>query len=307
MKGLELARAYFEKYKDLIIEAAPSLAPFLAFGLVGSGSECYELDDDISTDHDFEPGFCIFVKSDLDRKDMFLLERAYSKLPKEFLGYRRSIIENNRHGLITIDDFYKQKIGNLDYESVGLDWFLVPEHFLSEATNGEVFLDNYKLFSEIREKIKYYPEDIRLKKIAGHLMMLKQSGIYNYQRCIKRGDSAAAQLSIYEYVKGAIELVFLLNKTYKPYYKLQFRYLNKLSILSELSSSFEYLISTDNSSDMVKLKTDMIEDINNMILDEVKKQGLSKELCYDLENNANSVNNQIENANIRNLDILYAV
>ena len=307
MKGLELAKAYFEEYKNTILESVPQLSPFLAFGFVGSGSECYCLDDDISTDHDFEPGFCIFVPENIDRRDMFLLERAYAKLPKEFLGYKRSILENNRHGVITIEDFYKQKIGNLDYESVCLDWFRVPEHFLSEATNGEVFLDNLKEFSSIREKIKYYPEDIRLKKLAGSLMILKQSGIYNYQRCIQRSDTAAAQLSIYEYVKSAIEVVFLLNKKYKPYYKLEFRYLNKLDILSELSTSLEYLISTDNTSDMVKLKADMIEDINNMILDEVKKQGLSKELCYDLENNANSVNNQIKDANIRNLDILYAV
>ena len=42
-----------------------------------------------------------------------------------------------------------------------------------------------------------------------------------------------------------------------------------------------------------------------MILDEVKKQGLSSELCSDLENNAFSVNNHIKDPTIRNLDILY--
>ena len=307
MKGLELAKAYFNEYKNQIIEACPDIASSLAFGLVGGGSECYELDDDISTDHDFEPAFCIFVPESLSRKDMFLLERAYAKLPKEFLGYKRSIIENERHGVITIEDFYKQKIADLDYNALGLDWFRIPEHFLSEATNGEVFLDNFGLFSSIREHIKYYPEDIRLKKLASNLILMKQAGVYNYQRCIKRSDTAAAQMSIFEYVNSALEVIYLLNKVYKPYYKLEFRYLNKLSILKELSPSLEYLISTDNSLDMSKLKADMIEDINNMILEEVKKQSLSKELCLDLENNAMSVNNQIKDVNIRNLDILYAV
>ena len=44
-----------------------------------------------------------------------------------------------------------------------------------------------------------------------------------------------------------------------------------------------------------------------MILDEIKKQNLSKEFCYDLENNAFSINNKISNEQIRNLDILYAL
>lgn len=307
MKGLELAKAYFEEYKDLIYESCPNLIPMLAFGLVGSGSECYKLDDDISTDHDFEPGFCIFVPSNIDRRDIFLLERAYAKLPKEYMGFKRSVLINPRRGVIEINDFYNQKIANLNYEEVGIDWFKVPQHYLSEATNGEVFLDNLGEFSKIREKIKYYPEDIRLKKLAGNLIIMKQSGIYNYPRCVQRDDLGAAQMAIFEYVKSAIEAIFLLNKVYKPYYKLEFKYLKQLSILPSLATPFEYLISSDNTSDIFKLKKEMIEDINNLILDEVKKQGLSKELCSDLENNAISINNQIKDANIRNLDILYGI
>ena len=62
---------------------------------------------------------------------------------------------------------------------------------------------------------------------------------------------------------------------------------------------------TDNSNEMFKGKLEIINDINEMILDEVKKQGLSSELCSDLENNAFSVNNHIKDPAIRNLDILY--
>ena len=44
-----------------------------------------------------------------------------------------------------------------------------------------------------------------------------------------------------------------------------------------------------------------------MIIDEIKNQNLSKEFCSDLENNAFSINDKIENEEIRNLDILYAI
>ena len=305
MKGLELSKQYYLKYKDELLSSVSDLKDQLCFGLVGGGSECYGFDDDISIDHDFEPAFCIFVPKDMQRSDQFRIERAYAKLPKEFMGYKRSILDSGRHGLLIIEDFYKDKISNLDYNSVSIDWFKIPEHYLSEATNGEIYEDNLDLFTSIRKKIEYYPEDIRLKKIASNLIMMKQSGIYNYQRCLERNETGAAQMAIYEYVKAAINVIFLLNKVYMPYYKWQFRYLKNLKILSELAHVLEYLISIDNTNKDAKLE--IIEDINNMILDEIKKQNLSKEFCYDLENNAFSINNKISNEQIRNLDILYAL
>ena len=305
MKGLELSKQYFLKYKDELLASIGDLKDQLCFGLVGGGSECYGFDDDISIDHDFEPAFCIFVPKDMNRSDQFRIERAYAKLPKEFMGYKRSILDSGRHGLLIIEDFYKDKISNLDYNNISIDWFKIPEHYLSEATNGEIYEDNLGLFTSIRKKIEYYPEDIRLKKIASNLIMMKQTGIYNYQRCLDHNETGAAQMAIYQYVKATINVIFLLNKVYMPYYKWQFRYLKDLKILSELSSVLEYLISIDNSNK--DAKKEMIEDINNMILDEIKKQNLSKEFCYDLENNAFSINNKISNEQIRNLDILYAL
>ncbi|MBO7292460.1 MAG: hypothetical protein J6V07_00835, partial [Clostridia bacterium] len=91
MKGLELSEAYFRTHGLPMLERDfPGLLPHLAAGLLGSGSECFGYDDDLSTDHDFEPGFCLFLPSEevVDRRTAFLLERAYAALPAEFMGYR---------------------------------------------------------------------------------------------------------------------------------------------------------------------------------------------------------------------------
>ena len=62
MNGLELSRAFFEECGRPMLEAQfPDLMPYLAAGLFGSGSECFGYDDDVSRDHDFEPGFCLFL------------------------------------------------------------------------------------------------------------------------------------------------------------------------------------------------------------------------------------------------------
>ena len=83
MNGLELSeRFYLECGKPMLEEQFPALLPYLAAGLLGSGSECAGFDDETSRDHDFEPGFCLFLPGEdlIDRRTEFLLERAYAKL-----------------------------------------------------------------------------------------------------------------------------------------------------------------------------------------------------------------------------------
>ncbi len=79
MKGLEISRKYYEEYGlPMLKEQFPEVMNLLAVGLVGSGSECFGFDDEVSRDHDFDPGFCIFLpdESVVDRRTEFQLERA---------------------------------------------------------------------------------------------------------------------------------------------------------------------------------------------------------------------------------------
>ena len=221
--------------------------PFLSAGLVGSGSEVLGYDDEISEDHDFEPGFCLLLPGEdiIDRRTAFLLERAYAKLPKEFMGYQRSMIGpvgGARHGVLRMDEFFQEKIGSPDgILSVG-QWLSLPEQTLAEVTGGEVFFDGLGEVTKIRERLKYYPEDIRLKKLAGELLIMAQSGQYNYQRCLKHGEKGAAQLAAIEFAKSTMHTVFLLNRVYEPYYKWSFRAMRELSLLSLEAELLEYLI-----------------------------------------------------------------
>lgn len=56
MKGMELAKAYWEEYGwPMIRDQFPEYTEIIAAGLTGSGSECFGFDDEVSQDHDFEP------------------------------------------------------------------------------------------------------------------------------------------------------------------------------------------------------------------------------------------------------------
>ena len=313
MKGIEISKAYFEEYGRPMLEKDFSdILPYLCVGMVGSGSDCYGFDDEISRDHDFEPGFCIFIPNEdvVDRRKEFLLERAYAKLPKEFMGLKRSLVSpvgGRRNGVIRISDFYLNKIGSADGKLSVLDWLTISESYLFEATNGEIFFDNYGEFSEIRNRIMNMPEDIRLKKLAGNMLLMAQSGQYNYGRCLSHGETGAAQLAVIEFVNAAMKTVFLLNKKYMPYYKWSFRAMRDLKLFSTFSDSFEYLLTSENDSATAQTKTDVIEDIASMIIGYLIDNEMTKAICGDLEKHAYSVNDSISDPNIRNMNILAAV
>lgn len=313
MKGIEISERFYLEYgKPMLDERFSEILPFLAIGLIGSGSECFAFDDDISRDHDFEPGFCIFLPDEavVDRRTSFALERAYSKLPSEFMGIKRaplSPVGGNRHGVIRLNEFLKAKTGCEDGELSFSDWVLIPEQSLAEITNGRVFFDGYGELSKIREKLAYMPEDVRLKKLAGELLLMGQAGQYNYQRLLLRSEFAGAQLAIYEYVKSAIHAIFLINKVYAPYYKWSFRALSQLPVLSELYGDFEYLISNDNNEQASKIKNEKIEQISKKIVGYLKEKDFTCFRGDELEGHAYSVNERVIDSNIRNLHILSAV
>ena len=313
MKGLELSRKFYEQYgRPMLENDFPDLLPYVAAGLFGSGSECFGYDDAISRDHDFEPGFCLLLPGEdiVDRKSAFLLERAYAKLPKEYEGFQRSAIQpvgGARHGVLRTAEVFTDKTGTPDGRLTPLQWLRLPEQSLAEATNGELFFDGYGEVTGIRKSLSYFPEDIRRKKMAGQLLLTAQAGQYNYPRCIRRGESAAAQMAVFEFVKSAMKIIFLLNKVYQPYYKWSFRALREHPLLSLLAELFEYLISTDNEKNQAQEKYDVIEGIASDLINELKKQELTKAVCNDLEKHAYSVNDGIADSDIRNLHILEGI
>ncbi len=313
MKGLELSEKFYYEYGEKMIkEQFPEVEKYLAVGLVGSGSECFGYDDEISQDHDFEPGFCIFIPDEdlVDSRTEFALERAYAKLPKEFMGYKRSPLNpvgGNRHGVIRTDNFFEMKTGNKDADISADGWFCIAEQFPLEATNGKIFCDNFGKVTQLREKIAYMPEDVRLKKMAGNLLLMAQSGQYNYGRCIKRGETAAAQLALGEFVNATLKVIFQLNKKYIPYYKWTFRALKGLDVLSDLYDSLEYLISSGNTDMEATKKQEIVEEIAIRVIDELHNQSLTRIDSYELERQAYAVNDAVKDVNIRNLNILYAV
>ena len=284
MNGLELSRSYFEEYgRPLLRQQYPYFEEHIAAGLAGMGSECFGFDDEISRDHDWGPAFCLW----LDRRTFDAigkeLQASLAGLPRTFAGFtgrQESLWGGGRTGVFEIGQFYRQFIG---YDHVPADWRewrVIPESNLATATNGRVFIDPVGEFSAFREKLKqFYPEDIRLKKMACRCMIMAQSGQYNFRRCVRRGEYVAAQCAETEFINTAVSLVFLLNKQYKPFYKWMHRALRELPRLGEviydLCSDLATAHTAASGQRIYELKSDRIATICRHIVGELKRQKLT--------------------------------
>ena len=313
MKGLEIARKYFEEFGRPMLERDfPELLHLVAAGLCGAGSECFGFDDEISRDHDFEPGFCLFIPGEdaVDRKIAFRLERAYASLPREFEGLKRSLsspVGGARRGIVRIPDFFRDKTGSETGELTLGEWFSIPSSALAETVNGEIFFDGYGEVTRIRDSLAAYPDGVMRKKLSGSLLIMAQAGQYNYKRCLGHGEEGAAQLAAIEFSRAAMTAVFLLNGVYMPFYKWAFRAMRALPELSLTAELIEYLITTDNGEATREEKGDVIESIAADVIDALIERGLTKATCGDLEKHAYSVNDSIADAELRNMHILAAV
>ncbi len=312
MKGLELCEKFYNEYgKNLINTLFPEYADKIAVGLVGEGSECLGFDDQTSVDHDFDAGFCLFIPERLEREIGFKLERAYAKLPKEFMGVKRQMLspaDGNRKGVMTIEGFYQKTIGSSLPPQNIYQWFNIPPHALLNATNGKVFRDDSGEFTEIRNQLqKGYPLDVKKKKLASHTILMAQSGQYNYARCIEHGETGAAGLALFEFVKHTISVIYLLNDAFEPYYKWVYKGMRNLKKLSELEFTLSGLTETGNGKKQAGEKLEIIEDVAKMIIDEFKAQNLTSATCNNLETHAYSITNKISDAQIRNMNIFSGI
>ena len=88
MKGLELSRAYWEKCAlPLFRRELPAFLERAAVGLVGEGSECFGFDDEISQDHDWGPGFCLWLPEGEWAEWQDAVEALLARLPDTYEGF----------------------------------------------------------------------------------------------------------------------------------------------------------------------------------------------------------------------------
>ena len=309
MKGLELAEKYYEEYgRQMIRGQFPDIADQTAAGLVGYSSECLGFDDEISTDHDYGPSFGIWLPREVYIKCGKEMQAAYDALPKEFMGFAGRVEEEQgkgRVGVLCMEDFYLEILGRDSVPGTPEEWAAVSEAALATATDGIVFEDPCGKFTAVRDGLlAYYPREVWLKKLAESLARAAQAGQYNYARAMKRGERVAAELALTEFVKEAMQTVYLLNRKYAPFYKWMHRGMKELAVGSEIgdmlallyqipdpAAAWEGVSPTDY---LYHLNTDdgrvlVIEAVCNVLVQTLQEMGLSGRQDNFLQNHVGEI------------------
>lgn len=235
LKGMKLSKDYYEMFgkkafHKFIKEHDIELSE-IAFAKVGEGSECFGFDDVLSKDHDFGPGFCVFVTRKQYEAYGSLLEKIYDGLPEHFRGFSKpkKLEGKPRNGIIVIEDFFARILSLNKAETEYLMehhtlteeiWLRLEDWQLRTVTNGEIFEGKTAVFGEIYQNLKNgYPETVRKRKLSQLLGMICQTGQYNYQRLMIRNDIYGAELMLHRFCENVIRFLYLINKQYAPHDK----------------------------------------------------------------------------------------
>lgn len=263
LTGIELCRKYYETYGELMIKTRfAKYYDKMTVGLVGEGSDCFGFDDEISRDHDWGPGFAIWIPDDVYDEIGEQLQKAYDELPTEFHGYSRLKTQNakGRIGVCRTSAFYNRVLEcNFDIRAFlndELEEFPTFDAGLAAAVNGQIFHEGTDTdFMKVRNKLKEgYPTSLRILKIAQASAIFSQGAQYNYARMMKRKDTIGATMSLNDGIKNALELLYFRKNQYPPHEKWLARGLyiddDAAEIVTEIRSILGMMNNPDNELDI---------------------------------------------------------
>ncbi len=246
----EKSRRFYEnQIAPMIHDKFPEFENRIAVGLVGEGSDCFGYDDYMSRDHDFGTGVCLWL-TDNDYEEIgCLLSIAYNEIAFKHGGSELTERLQDRRGVMTTKSFYSNILYiecNTEDCIITQDEWLNLEHIcLATATNGEVFRDDLGEFTNFRNLLlNYYPDNIWRRQIVNELHQFSASLQVNYGRCMSRNDIVAAELCRSKGLESAMNLYFLLNRIYPPYYKWTYRALKDIDKNGDYSNLIKNLATT---------------------------------------------------------------
>lgn len=277
MKGIEISRAFFQEVVlPAIQKGFPHLAERMSCGVFGNGSDAAGLDDEISRDHHWGPRTNILLPAQDFRRGGRKLEEFLDRtLPATYRGLPVHRVRQEASGVTVegIDDFFKKFTGNARPPRKLTRWFLATEADLFHATNGEVFHDPTGDLTRRREGFRYYPELVWKKKLADWCMYFTgRDAPYNIHRCARRQDWFSAQVFLGAAIKRALELAFLLNKTYAPYAKWLYRkFLGLPRLVPQIDPQLQRVLKTDSWRERVMA----LVEISHIYAEEIHRLGLA--------------------------------
>ena len=201
----------------------PAETAQMAAGFFGYGSEVLRLDDEYSTDHHFGLRVNILLPQALmDAKGKAIEETLAALLPHTWRDreLREGYTRTKGVALASLDHHLLSTIG-LDHPPQTLtEWLTIPEEDITHVIAGEVWHDPSGQFSAVRHALlNYYPEPVRLRRLAHWSRYFSGMGVYALKRALLRNNTLYASTTFARSLRWGVQMAFMLDRTYYPYDK----------------------------------------------------------------------------------------
>ncbi|MBW7884142.1 MAG: DUF4037 domain-containing protein [Caldilineaceae bacterium] len=230
---VEASRAFFFDVLLPILEREfPEETAQTAFGVFGYGSEVLGLDDEFSSDHHWGLRINAVMPDALfANRGAQIAQQIIPHLPESYKGYalRAGFSGGTGLSITSLEAYLRTTIGIDRAPQTYAEWLGAPEEDIVHIVNGQIWLDRLGRFSAIRDTLAgYYPEPVRLRRIAHWCRYFSGMGSYALKRANLRQNEYYANITFARSVRWAVQLAFMLEKQYYPYDKWTYAFFRRL-------------------------------------------------------------------------------
>ena len=264
---ITISRQFFEQIVKPILEREfPAETAQTAFGLFGQGSEALGMDDDYSRDHHWGVRIDALMSPEIyEHKSEAMQQVLAANLPKTYQGLEigQGLIAGAGISPDTLPGFLHRSIGLDRAPQTDEEWLGMPEEDIIHVINGEVWHDPRGEFSAIRTRLAaYYPEPVRLRRMAHWCRYFSGMGTYALKRALLRDNELFATLALGKAVRWGIQLAFMLDKQYYPYDKWLSAYFARLPrMYARLGPLVDEIISLATPWERKQMLLDQMSDV----------------------------------------------
>jgi hypothetical protein len=229
MNGISLSEAFFHDCVTPLVMKRLAWDPgAFSAAILGEGSEVLGYDDEISQDHNFSPKVLLFLEDETyDRLGLTLLADLRDALPASYCGHAL-LWDEYRQALdvAPMHRFFHRYLDLPELPRTAVEWLRCEEQRLLELTAGKVFHDPGGRLSKIRQRLHFYPPEVRLFLLR--LVFERLSECAGAERSIQRDDRLALHAYTSYFTLFAIKAAHLIERRYCPYHKWMARSLQDL-------------------------------------------------------------------------------
>ncbi len=236
VKGLDVAEAlYHEGVKLVMAQHFPKLRYSAA--RLGGGSDTLGFDTPTSMDHDWQPMLEVYLSAEdyetysekISGVMRHGLPRRVAGIPTNFSSsdwsnsrpiYAENEPIEHRVFCVNVDAFVvSHRPFNPNHNGVtALDWLTIPQQNLRLIKSGRIFHDGLGELESIRQKLRYYPDDVWYYMLAAQWERIDQESPF-MGRCGDVGDELGSRVLAARLIHFAMDLCFLMERQYAPYSK----------------------------------------------------------------------------------------